>query len=267
MSVDKGQKREGKLTTYHLPLSPLSRGFTLVEMLVVIVIVAILMGIVFKLSRGIMSRNESAKEVARVAILKALVEEFHAEYGIYPPVPEYDGVQPIEFTGPFPTDGSDLKYYVNRHNPHPFKFGLLSFFLDRGDFGGQTFKVAGRTGSPESRDDWEKYNDRIGDGGEIKVSDKDKAFVKRVKPILTRLEGNDSRFSAGTEFDAEGHTTGFDARVKDSWWRSYVYVSEPPYTSCLIFSMGPDGKYDKDHPADRTRPENKDNIYGDLGDK
>ena len=74
-------------------------------------------------------------------------------------------------------------------------------------------------------------------------------------------------FGGYTEYDEKGHTTGFDARVRDSWNQDYVYVSEPPYTSFIVFSKGPDGKYDKNHPADRSKAENKDNIYGDLGDK
>ena len=88
-----------------------------------------------------------------------------------------------------------------------------------------------------------------------------------MKPILDKLSNEFSNFTAWTEYDEKGHTTGFDARVRDSWNQDYVYVSEPPYTSFIVFSKGPDGKYDKNHPADRSKAENKDNIYGDLGDK
>ena len=88
-----------------------------------------------------------------------------------------------------------------------------------------------------------------------------------MKPILDKLANEFSNFTAWTEYDEDGHTKGFSAHAHDSWDRSYVYVSEPPYTSFIVFSKGPDGTYDKDHPADRSRPANKDNIYGDLGDK
>ena len=276
MKVDQLQTGKGEFSILNSRFSirGASRaGFTLIEMLVVIVIIAILMGIVFKLSRGVMSRNESAKEVGRVALLKAMIEEFHAEYGVYPPVPKYDGVQPVSFVGPFPKDKNDFVYYAKNYAPsreHPFQFGLLSFFVDRGEFGEQTFRPEvlgthlGDSASDEEKKafaDWNWFND------EVNLSEKDKAFVKRVKPILDKLKGNDSYFGTGSEFDENGHTKGFYARVKDSWWHSYVYISEPPYTSYLIFSMGPDGKYDKSNPGDRTLADNKDNIYGDLEDK
>ena len=254
----------------------LKRGFTLIEMLVVIVIIAILMGLVFRLSRGVLSRNESAREVARLSILKALLEEFHAEYGIYPPVPEYNGVQPVEFTGPFPDPevANDLGHYIS-NNEYPFKFGLLSFFLNREEFGERTFIYAnGRAGSPEATGAWEKYNRKLNDSAPfVKISTKDEAFVKRVKPILDKLKNEHSILSPWTEYDKSGHTVGFKARLCDSWGHSYVYVSEPPYTSFIVFSKGPDNAYCDRHPADRTGDcckngkYNKDNIYGDLGDK
>jgi prepilin-type N-terminal cleavage/methylation domain-containing protein len=63
--------------------------------------------------------------------------------------------------------------------------------------------------------------------------------------------------------------------AKDAWpsgdaepWsfdRDFIYISPPPHQSYLLFSRGPDGKYDFDNPEDRKRPDNKDNIYGDAG--
>ncbi len=247
------------------------RGFTLIEMLVVIVVIAILMGLVFRLSRLVAGRNESAREVARVAILKSLIEEFHAEYGIYPPVPEYDGVQPISFTGPYPDDAGDLDYYIaNYAHGDTFQFGLLSFFFNRVTFATKTFQIAGQNGNPNATGSWQKYNDKVGDGGHIEIPDKDKAFVKRVKPIVGKLGNEHSNLSDEpfAVYDSSGrHTLGFEVLLRDSWGRDYVYMSEPPYSSFIVFSKGPDGKYDKNNPSDRTIEANKDNIYGDLGDK
>lgn len=246
-------------------------GFTLIEMLVVIVIIVILMGVVFRLSRAALAKGNDAKETARLAIFKALIEEFHAEYGIYPPVPEYDGRQPIAFTGPYPTDGNDLNYYVSHYaGSEIFQFGLLSFFVNRPNYGKQTFRseVGGRD-REDVRTSWEGYNDKIASSGEIPQSSKDKAFVKRVEPILAQFEQQDAErtaFAPGTMYDENGHTTGFSAYVLDSWGRDYVYISEPPYTSYLIFSKGVDGKYDASAPADKTKPANRDNIYAGMGD-
>ena len=246
-------------------------GFTLIEMLVVIVIIVILMGVVFRLSRAALAKGNDAKETARVAIFKTLIEEFHAEYGIYPPVPEYGGKQPISFKGPFPEDGQDLNYYVNHYaGSEIFQFGLLSFFVNRPDYGERTFKpeVGGRN-HPKVKASWEGYNDEVGSDGQISQSSKDKAFVKRVKPILDQFEKQDAEgtgFAPGTTYDENGHTTGFCTYVNDSWGHEYVYISEPPYTSYLIFSKGADGQYDASAPADKTLPKNRDNIYAGMED-
>ena len=51
-------------------------GFTLIEMLVVVVIIAILAASVFRLSRAVMARSANARETAQLAILKGIIEEF-----------------------------------------------------------------------------------------------------------------------------------------------------------------------------------------------
>ncbi len=114
MTREPRQKREGTFSSFRFPLparfgARQSSGFTLIEMLVVIVIIVILMGVVFKLSKGAMTKATYAKEVKRVAILRTLIEEYHAEYNLYPPVPAYtvNGklTQPVNFTGTHPADG------------------------------------------------------------------------------------------------------------------------------------------------------------------
>lgn len=242
-------------------------GFTLLEMLIVIVVIIILMGVVFKLSKGAMVNAERSKEVARVLKLKALVEEFHAEYGIYPPVPEYDGVQPVNFKGALPESGADLNYYISHYGDGLcFKFGLMSFFVDRTKYCSYTFSPSvGGAANPKAREAWEMFNDKI-NGMELPdPSPKDKAFIKRVKPILDTI--GISTPEGGFPYDADGHTTGFDTEVFDLWSHEYVYISEPPYTSYILFSPGPDGAYDKKAPEDRSKPANKDNVYAELGDK
>lgn len=239
-------------------------GFTLLEMLIVIVVIIILMGVVFKLSKGAMVNAERSKEVARVLKLKALVEEFHAEYGIYPPVPEYGGGQPFNFNGAYPEDGADLNYYISHYNGDCFTFGLMSFFVDRTEYCFQTFSSSvGGGANATARGAWEEFNDKINGLNLPEPSSKDQAFIKRVKPILDTIGIN----GPGSDYDENGHTEGFLTKVCDIWSHEYVYISEPPYTSYILFSPGPDGAYDKKAPEDRSKPANKDNVYAELGDK
>ena len=262
------QRTWGPFSILHSPFSIPRRGvrrsggFTLIEMLVVIVIIVILMGVVFKLSKGAMAKSTYAKEVKRVAILRMLIEEFHAEYNLYPPVPEYkvNGKlkQPVNFTGHY----SPTETY--------FAFGLMSVFVDRGKYCNRAFSVAGENEKDVNRD-WlgpnSGFNDPPGydENGRlvVKVPAKDKAFVKRVKPVVDQIYNGD----LNVYIDSEGHSHGFTTNVKDSWGNEYVYISKPPHTTYLIFSPGPDGKYDENDPGDRASDDNRDNIYGNLGDK
>ena len=248
-------------------------------MLVVIVIIVILMGVVFKLSKGAMDKATYAKETKRLAILRTLIEEFYAEYGLYPPVPEYNignkRVQPVDFTGAYPKtgDSEDLRYYPEHYSATGgdyFAFGLMSVFLDRGKYCNRAFSVAGENNKDVNRD-WRgpngDYNDKpeYADGQlKVKIPAKDKAFVKRVAPIVAQIyDGN-----LNVWVDAEnGHSQGFTTNIRDAWGHQYVYISKPPYTTYLIFSKGPDGKYDDANPGDRASDDNRDNIYGNLGDK
>jgi prepilin-type N-terminal cleavage/methylation domain-containing protein len=271
-------KSGGDVAILHSPSSIRRSGFTLIEMLVVIVIIVILMGVVFRLSRAAIDKGVDAKETARVALFKALIEEFHAEYGIYPPVPNYskkDGSpwQPIDFTGPFPDSKEDLILYCG-DNDHIFQFGLFSFFVNRNVAGQQTFinEIGGRE-LPAVREAWEAYNKPVPYGGGLyAISKRDEAFVERVKPILRRLTGkkdNEEPFTAGFDYDSEGVSQGFKFGVYDARGRggAYVYISEPPYTSYLFFNTGKDGEYYRDAPGDRTQKSNQDNIYADMEDK
>ena len=286
-----------------------SGGFTLIEMLVVIVIMVILMGVVFRLTRGAMNKSDAAKEEALVTKVRTLIEEFHAEYNIYPPVPLYethDGVvrQPINFRGAYPDGvktpaelraypepGKGYSYAKIDGDPCYFIFGLFSFFVDRSKYGQKAISMAGGSGGMKKvGQQWGSYNDDVkGVGGqyEISISQKDRAFAHRVWPIVAELCGEGSGYDdppMHQTYDvANGYSQGFTTSVFGQWAdgigyiysgdkkipiydEGLVYISKPPYTTYLLFSKGPDDSYEE--PAeDRTLPKNKDNIYGNLGDK
>ncbi len=61
------------------------RGFTLVELLVVVVIIGILAGIVLRLQSVVGERAARAQTLARIENIKMCLEEYYREYGEYPP--------------------------------------------------------------------------------------------------------------------------------------------------------------------------------------
>lgn len=66
-----------------------SAGFTLVEMLVVVLIIAVLIGITVKILGGAGRQAAKAQTVNRMERLKHSIEEYYTEYGQYPPTQSF----------------------------------------------------------------------------------------------------------------------------------------------------------------------------------
>jgi len=60
-------------------------GFTIVELLGVILVIVILMGLVFRLASLAIQKSERGRAVQDLEALKQAVESYYAEYGVYPP--------------------------------------------------------------------------------------------------------------------------------------------------------------------------------------
>lgn len=72
------------------PRSPSSRGFTLVEILVVVSIIVILMAILIPVAMGAISRARNAAIGFELSELKTAIEEYKKEHGDYPPSLDWD---------------------------------------------------------------------------------------------------------------------------------------------------------------------------------
>ena len=232
-------------------------GFTLVEMLVVIVIILVLMGVVFKMTRPAIGKQAEAETVARLERLKAAMEEFYAEYGHYPPVPYYAGGQPVRYEYPWkPGMRSDMtgKFEDQTWDKAPlFTFGLMSFLMPRYDD-----RAENAWPSLLNNVQWSTYNDQKAD------LERDARACKRWAPFVVDITENHLADNKIGGVASAAYTNQL-VTVRDGWERDFIYVSPPPHQSYLLFSVGPDGGYDKSDPGNRDRPANKDNIYGDVG--
>jgi prepilin-type N-terminal cleavage/methylation domain-containing protein len=76
------------------------RGFTLIELLVVIVIIGILAGGIFMMTRSANTKSAEAKTIAQVHAIATLLNEYKAIYGDYPLVTDADaeGYSSLNFT-------------------------------------------------------------------------------------------------------------------------------------------------------------------------
>ncbi len=258
-------------------------GFTLLEILVVIVIMALLMGITFRIAKSVKASESLSSDEKNLQKLHTAIAEFHAEYGIYPPVEEMRD----SGDGCSQRPGCELDYTMpvkNFTKGFEYKFGLLSFLVNRvkpfedanslskiyeGVQAEELNAVFGEMGHESGWADNSKRSDTIGSAAQIDdklaPSQKDEAFYKRVYPILFDGSGwviMEPVKSGGRPFN-ELMFYKFDV----------IYITQPPYSSYSLFCPGPDGKVVYDDPLNRNAEcptcggfHNRDNVYGGVDD-
>ena len=78
-----------------VPGLPSSRGFTLIELMVVIAVIGILIGGVFRLLSAAGTGNKRAETISRLEKVQNALSGFYAEFGTYPPVTQHGSPDPF----------------------------------------------------------------------------------------------------------------------------------------------------------------------------
>ena len=250
-----------------------NQGFTLIEMLVVVLIIILLAGLVFRMVGAIGKGNDIAATRAKIEMISHALEEFKAIYGKYPPVPFYHGYQPIGYE--YPTrhgwgENSDAKAKLITEGGRGtlsewggsctiYTFGLASFFMPRyngtAERGPTAFCGVNaathqmRGGVPQ----WTQFNSRV--NGKLGDSDRDLNAVRRILPMLGGKLGPDNRIADWgcittwesprpdpLDASGEGLVTNLCSQFIDAWRQPMHYVSMPPYETYQLWSNGPDGR-------------------------
>jgi len=192
-----------------------NKGFTLIEMLVVCLIIVILAGLVFRMTTMISLKNAEAETKRRLEMVANALEEFKAIYGKYPPVGMKGGDEYGDGTGvhcpfyyeypgaeAFPDEGGEERarnlitggyakderwhYHTTEYpgedpNAAPynfFTFGLCSFFVPRVNGTADTGLDIFRNSKACTQ--WNIYNDGNAGGD----SQRDLDAVRRILPHL-----------------------------------------------------------------------------------
>ena len=232
----------------------LRQGFTLIEMLAVIVIIGILAAGIFRLVGAGSDKAAIAETTAQIQAVASLLEEYRNLYGNYPRVTnvDEDGYAPLNFTF-LARDGGSCSYCSassNKSKQQPF--GLCSHFIPRGttmysncddsmkDFYDQCFNdPAGKGG-----DGWEKEFGKRSVGNnldDVVASEAADPNLQSIYRSWQRLKKDGlvyEEVGVCPYCDSSTYNAGID---QDAWehslkYRLYGGVGE-------IVSAGPDGKF------------------------
>lgn len=196
-------------------MSRAKKGFTIIEMMIVIVIIAVLSGFVFRMMTLSGQKNDIAETKSIIEKISNALEAYRAEFGSYPPVAVYNGIQPVIYEFPVPGTGVEGDLGItpsmaaqmvndsrteNKWNEFPvFTFGLASYFYPRYWSTGQVSPkefygdleyddVVSRRGSKVDKgriiNQWTDHNNREDDRISIQDMNKDMLAVKKLLPML-----------------------------------------------------------------------------------
>lgn len=251
-------------------------AFTLIEMLVVVVVIAILAGIVFRMIAVVSRHGDRSRTMARVQRVANAVEGFHAEYGQYPPVPFYDGEDWYCVACDRAARGANPPASCSRcggerfalYQPLRYEFpdsrgmrpGIALALANRnpgwGDpandpnqfivftFGAMSFLVdryAFATQRPYptlfSIDQWAGHN-APGDPTLDAYARRDRAAVQKWAPQLEGIIATYNNLQSRTGPGGQVYTNRL-VRVLDAWDRELRYASPPPYQEYRVWSREP----------------------------
>jgi len=205
-------------------------GFTLIEVLLVVVVMLLLAGFLFRIARMVADRANVARAKADLQMIANAIEEFYSEYGYYPPVPYRAGRESMMYQYvleiPHPDwperihaaplldnyaslrpDGSEVGYH----------YGLAAFLLPREVSPGAQQYIQYVRDSP--RDElvkrrWAHYLAGVGRGGG------ESYYEDYMQGQIVWRQSVD---------------------FSDPWRNAYRYRTEPPFLSYRLWSAGPDG--------------------------
>lgn len=190
-------------------------GFTIIEMMIVLIIIAILSGFIFRMMTLSGQKNDIAETKAVVEKVANALEAYRAEFGSYPPVAVYNGIQPVIFEFAVPGTGVEGDLGItpsmaaqmvndsrteNKWNEFPvFTFGLASYFYPRywstsqispkefyGDLEYDDVIRSPQNKAQKSRviNQWTDHNNRSGAKINIQDMNKDMTAIRKFMQML-----------------------------------------------------------------------------------
>ncbi|MBM4143078.1 MAG: type II secretion system protein [Lentisphaerae bacterium] len=214
------------------------RGFTLIEMLMVIVVIGILSGIVFKLFSMVTRKGQESETIRRLECIANALNEYFVEYGQYPPavnmtyICENTGLQHPNFRDIFLPQNPDWK-----DNTLFDYTGLVAWLWPRDN--------------PPNAAAWPrlpgysiKHKENVQYIGD---SARDQAAKERWARFLEEVPLSSGKQAILNNNVSDGYGTypwpytNDVLTVKDDYGGDLRYQCTPPYLTYRLWSLGPNG--------------------------
>ena len=200
------------------------KGFTIIEMLVVIAIILILAGIVFKLMPFAVRIGKEALTKNKLERIANALNEFKAEYGQYPPAASANYSANMDYE--YENVGLQIPFLRYDHfTVHPYSdtsvlwsYGLCAYLYKRDK------ECIEHKASVNWNDD----------------SARDKAAKEKWNPFVKGIDSQDWEGHSVYEIPNIKYTNSVQT-IKDAWFHRIRYVCYQPYQTYKLWSAGADG--------------------------
>lgn len=220
-------------------------SFSLVEMLVVIAVIGILIGFVFKMMQYIERRQRIAQCLEKLERLGCVLEEYKSCYGEYPPVKP--GVCAIHgdrmcYVYEFPGGQNDYirQDYLKKNDRDLWRYGLVAYIAAR----------SGHHGIPGFEHTSYVTADGVGHPNSSYIADTSRDVDEKQRWTRFLFEPDDiigyNNAFCFTNPGSYTHVVGMwytslYATICDPWGGIINYESTPPYLSYKLWSNGGEG--------------------------
>ena len=177
-------------------------GFTLIEIMFVVLVILMLSGMLFKLGSIVKDRSESARAIADIENISNAISEYNAVYGQYPPATEMMYQFQDESLWSDPMQNTETQFEIDH------VYGLVSYLYVRGS------------------DD------------PLQTDDRD-ATAEQWQHYLADVDKSEETPEAELPGDVLGGAQNYSNKVwtiRDPWGSDYKYESKPPYLSYKLWS-------------------------------
>ena len=177
-------------------------GFTLIEIMFVVLVILMLSGMLFKLGSIVKDRSERARAIADIENIANAISEYNAVYGHYPPATEMKYQFQDESLWSDPMQNTEIQFEIGH------VYGLVSYLYARG--ADDPLQDGNQNATTEQ---WQHYLEDVDRADDTPEAELDEAVLGGVQLYSNRVW-----------------------TIRDPWGNDYNYESVPPFLTYRLWS-------------------------------